>query len=51
MQALSGIYCKKRTEYRKKTKLHFPPLDLLFKEISALQVHVFDQIVDFNEFR
>jgi hypothetical protein len=50
MQSFSGIYKKKRTEYRKRTPLHLPSLDLLLKEITDLQAYVFDRIAEFDKF-
>lgn len=48
IQSLSGVYNKKHTEYRQKTPLRLPPLDLLFHEVAALQAHVFDRIAYVN---
>lgn len=47
---LSVIYKDKQTEYRKYRKtglVEFPPLDLLFEEVSTLQNHVFNHIARF----
>jgi hypothetical protein len=47
IQSLGNIYAKKRTEYRQKRFLRFPPLDLLLLEIKGLQSHVFNHVAEF----
>lgn len=44
IQKFSGAYNKKRMEYRKRTMLQLPPLDLLFDEVVRLQRLVFNRI-------
>lgn len=47
IQSFAGVYTRKRTEYRLKRPLRFPPLDLLLREIKKLEAHVFNQIAEF----
>lgn len=47
IQNFAGAYSQKRTEYRRKSTLGLPPLDLLLLEIKLLQSHVFNHGADF----
>ena len=47
IQSFSGVYTKKRTEYRQTKQLRFPPIDLLMSEIKGLQTYVFSHVAQF----
>jgi hypothetical protein len=47
IQSFSGAYSRKRTEYRRKTSLRLPPLDLMLLEVQRLQSHVFNHVAQF----
>ena len=47
IQNFGSAYTRKRTEYRQKRHLRFPPLDLLLLEIKGLQSHVFNHVAEF----
>jgi hypothetical protein len=47
IEKLAAAYAHKRTEYRQKHELRFPPLDDLLAEAKALQAVVFDHVADY----
>lgn len=46
IQSFSDAYSRKLTEYRRKTPLRLPPLDLLLLEVRRLQSHVFNHVAE-----